>query len=153
MVVSLRENVMATFRLPRNESLLRGRAQLLEPDDRIIIEAVVIEGRSAESVARLQGVPSRRVRTRVRRLTQRLTSRRFLDAARSLPYLSPDDAHLARLSFCHGLSQRDICRRLGISSHGLRRRLDRIAGQVQTLRRHRRAGGQWPADAPASEGT
>ena len=119
--------------------------QLLAPPERELLEAVLIRGQSASSLARIMGVRPRTVRDRVRRLTRRLSSRRFLDAARALEYLPPDDAELARLHFCEGTSQRELARRRGMTSHALRRRMDRISAEIATVRRMRRAAAvaQW----------
>ena len=135
MALSLRENVFRARRLPRNEQILMGRAELLAREDRDLIEAVLVRGQTAESLARLAGRSGTAKRERVGRLTRRLSSRRFLDAARALAYLSDEDAMLARLAFCQRKPQRDLCERTGLTRHLLRRRLDRIAAQIQTIRR------------------
>lgn len=138
MTLSLRENICRQRHLPCDEEILRARAELLAPEDRELIEAVLIHGQSASSLARIMGVHPRAVRTRIHRLSRRLTSRPFLDAARALEYLPAEDAHLARLHFCQGASQRELARRLGMTSHVLRRRLDRISAEIATIRRMHR---------------
>jgi len=112
-----------------------GRAELLAKDDRELIEAVFVRGQSSESVARMMGVRPREVRRRLYSLARRLASRRFLNAARALPYLRPADADLARLRFCQGVTQRQLCRQMGLSSYTLRRRLDKIGAEIETIRR------------------
>jgi len=112
-----------------------GRARLLSDNDRDLVRAVLVHGQSAPVVARLTGQTARAVRGRVSRLTRRMTSRAFLDAARALPYLEPGDALLARLAFCQRLSHRRLCLELKLTRHTLRRRLDRLAAQIQTIRR------------------
>jgi DNA-directed RNA polymerase specialized sigma24 family protein len=150
MPVILRESIANAFRLPRNDDILIGRAELLGERDRLLIEAVLLKGQSAASVAKLMGVSDRMIRDRVHLLSRRLCSRKFLDAARALAYLSPSDASLARLHFCEGLSRRELCRRLGLSSFQLRRRLDQISGQIVVMSRTRR-GHSCPIPAtPAS---
>jgi len=135
MSLSLRENIYRSRALPRNEAVLMGRAQLLSDRDRDLVRAVMVHGQPAQSVARLTGRSARTVRSRVSRLARRMTSRAFLDAARALPYLEPGDALLARLAYCQQLSHRRLCLELMLTRHTLRRRLDRLAAQIQTIRR------------------
>ncbi len=146
MHLTLRESICIATKLPRNDAILMGRAELLAPKDRDLVEAVLIRGQSTRSVARMMGVSSRAVRSRVCRLGRRLTSRKFLSAARSLSYLSPADADLATLYFCQGLSHRQLSSRMGLSIHLLRRRLDGIAAQIAVISKSR-GGSLVPHDA------
>ncbi|MGC9454819.1 MAG: hypothetical protein ACP5HU_08125 [Phycisphaerae bacterium] len=139
MQLSLRENICRKQELPADDEIIRGRIELLSPPEKELLEAVLIRGQSAASLARIMGIPPRTLRDRVRRLSRRLTSRPFLDAARALPYLPAEDAELARLYFCQGLSQRTLARRLGLTSHKLRRRLDRVSAQISAIRRMHRS--------------
>jgi len=123
--------------LPRNEEVLMGRASLLSPADRDLIEAVFVRYQGTRSVARLMGVTTRTVRRRAYRLARRLASRRFLAAARALPYLESDDAVLARMRFCAAVPCRVLCGRYDLSAHALRRRLDRVSAQIATISRLR----------------
>ncbi len=133
MHLTLRESICVATELPRNDTILMGRAELLSPEDRDLVDAVLIRGQSTRSVAGMMGGSARAVRRRVSRLGRRLTSRKFLSAARSLSYLSPDDADLAKLYYCQGLSHRQLVTRLGLSIHVLRRRLDRITAQIAVI--------------------
>ena len=137
MPLSLRESTCRVRRLPRNEEVLMGRASLLLPADRDLIEAVFVRRQSTRSVARLMGLTTRTVRKRTRLLAGLLASRRFIAVARVLPYLNGDDVVLARLRFCAGLSYRKLCARSGLTPYHLRRRLDRILAQVATIKRVR----------------
>jgi DNA-directed RNA polymerase specialized sigma24 family protein len=140
MPLPLRESICRQRGLPRDEGVLRGRLELLADEDRELLDAVLLRGQSASSLARIMGVRPRAIRGRVHRLIGRVTSRRFLDAARALEYLPADEAELARMHFCQGVSQRELCRRLRMTSHALRRRLDRVAAEIATIRRMHRAG-------------
>lgn len=139
MQLSLRESICRHRELPDDQEILTGRIELLAPADRELLEAVLIRGQSATSLARIMGVRPRTLRDRVRRLSRRVASRRFLDAARAMSYLPDEDAELARLYYCQGLSQRALAERLGVTSHSLRRRLDRIAAEIATIRRMHRS--------------
>jgi len=124
--------------------VLLARAELLGRDDRELIEAVWMRGQSIRSLARLMGVTRHTLRRRLQRLCRHLASRRFLDAARALRHLTPDDADLARRRFCHRQPLRRLALDLGISEHGLRRRLDRISAQIALLARARHSPGGRP---------
>ena len=138
MALTLRENICSASRLPRDTDVLIARADLLASEDRELVAAVMVRGQTAVSVSRMMGVSPRKVTNRIKRLAARLTSRRFLDAARALPYLPPEDAKLASLRFCAGLSERKLAEKLGSSPHYVRRHLDRITAQIAMIRRIRR---------------
>lgn len=135
MTLPLNEGTCLAREKPQLDERVLGRAELLGEGDRELIEAVLGRGQSAASVARMMRARPRAIQARVRRLTQRLTSRRFLEAARALPFLSARDAMLARLRYCQGATYEEICRRTGLTLHQVRRHLDRIAAQVETVGR------------------
>ena len=135
MPVLLRENIYQARRLPRTDEILQGRSALLLPVDQALIEAVLIKGQSAVSLGKLMQVPASKVRKKVHNLTKRLASRKFLDAARALCYLSPADARIARKKYCQGLSNREICTQEGVSLYKLRRKLDKISTEIAAIKR------------------
>jgi len=143
MPLTLKESIMRSTDLPRDEQVLMGRATLLARRDRELLEAVLIKGQSAPTLAGMMGITPRAVRRRVNRLAERLTSRAFLDAVRALPDLPPEDAELVRLRYGYGLSYRQLMSRLGLSWHVVRRRLDRISAKIEAIRwvSRRRAAG------------
>ena len=135
MALSFRENIFIERRLPRDQQLLSGRAELLSPGDRELVEAVLIRGQTFVSVSRMMGISPRKAGNRVRRLAALLASRQFLETARALRYLPREDARLARLRFCAGLSERKLAGKLQVSTHAIRRRLDRIRAQIAIVSR------------------
>ena len=147
MVVSLKESVLMSGRLPRSDDLLQARVELLSLEDRALVEAVLLRGQSTRSLSRLMGMTTRGVRDKVNRLTRRMASSQFIDAARSLPHLSPGDAELAKLRFCQGYRLRGLCEHLGLSEHGVRRRLDRVAAEIQAINRITRRNARAAAQA------
>ncbi len=136
--MNFRDRLTKQRRLPRNEELLMGRASLLLSKDRDLVEAVFVKGQSLRAIARMTGKTAKSVRQRIGRISRILTSRMFLETARSLPFLTDSEASLARKRFCACVSQRTLAKDLGISLTTLRRRLDRIQAQVQTLSRLRK---------------
>jgi hypothetical protein len=134
MRLSLKEGICLAGRLPRNDDVVMGRAGLLKAEDRDVLDAVVLRGQPVSSVARLMGVSPRVVRNRVLALSRRMGSRQFLDAARALPYLDAEDAAIAHATFCQGVPQRELCVKMGMTGHALRRRLDQISARIATIR-------------------
>jgi len=159
MALSLRESVLSSGRLPRNDDVVLSRAELLAPVDRDLIEAVFIRGQSTRSLARLMGLTPRGVRDRVNRLTRRMGSRKFIDAARSLPYLSAEDAEIAKLRFCQGVRLRGLREKFDVTEHAIRRRLDRVEAEIRAINRMTRKSARQVArayrefwDGPAEAG-
>ncbi|MCD4823971.1 MAG: hypothetical protein K8S55_05150 [Phycisphaerae bacterium] len=153
MPVQLRENIYRTRHIPRTDAVLMGRAELLAPVDRDLIETILIRGQSAASVGRLMKISPRNVRQRVHRLGRRMTSRKFLDAARALPYLAVEDAEIARLYYCQCIPQRELGQRVGLTNHAIRRRLDFITAEIATIRRIRKGGILSGEGAMATQGS
>lgn len=135
MGMPLKESVLQARRLPRSDDLLMERARLLQRDDRELIEAIFIRGQTTKSLARMMGMDMRTLRERVKRLTRRLASRKFLDAARSLPHLDAADAELARMRFCEGFKLRQLREHFNVTDHNLRRWLDHVWAQVSIIGR------------------
>ena len=133
MRLSLREDICDANRLGANPEVLTRRTYLLAPGDCDLMEAVLLRGQSAAGLARATGACPRAVLRRVRTLARRMTSRTFMQAARAMQHMSEQDAYMARLHFCQGLSQRELCQRLNLTAHTVRRRLDLVAAQVRVL--------------------
>jgi DNA-binding CsgD family transcriptional regulator len=135
MALPLRDGTCLAKEMPLVDDRVLGRAELLAEGDRELIEAVLVRGQSAASVARMMKARPRTVQSKVRRLTRRLTSRPFIEAARALPFLSPRDAVLARMRYCQGATCKSLCQGMKLTLHQVRRNLDRIAAQVETISR------------------
>ena len=120
---------------PRIDDRVLGRAELLGDGDKELLEAVFLRGQSAASVARMMRARPRAIQAKVRRLVRRVMSRSFMDAARALPFLSPPDAALAKMRYCQGGKYQDLCRRLDLTLHQVRRNLDRLSAQIETIAR------------------
>lgn len=135
MAVSLRDTITRKEELPRTDAVLMGRAELLSPADRDLLEAVLLRSQPVAALGRIMNVDARSLRLRIHRLGKRLTSRRFLDAARALPYLDAESARLARLHFCQKMSIIELAEREGLSRYTMRRHIERIAAQIQAVKR------------------
>jgi DNA-directed RNA polymerase specialized sigma24 family protein len=135
VTLTLREDLVESSDLPRSDAVLQGRAEFLAPADRDLVVAVMIRGQPATELARLMESSDRAIRRRVNRLCRRLTSKPFLRAVRALRFLAEDEAKVAQLYFCHGLSQRRLARALGLSVHQLRRKLDHVSAKIDAIHR------------------
>ncbi|MBT3277951.1 MAG: hypothetical protein HN909_04980 [Phycisphaerales bacterium] len=135
MRLPLREELIDRYRLPDSDAILVGRAELLAPRDRELLKAVLVHGQRPSAVAAMLSEPANRIRQRLYRLCQRLTSAKFLSAARALSYLEKTDAEWARLYFCERLSQRELSERFELPAHRVRRRVEDLASKVEAIRR------------------
>lgn len=115
-----------------DQHILIGRCELLCPVDRDLVKALFGHHSSAELLAHLAKCHVQTIRRRYRRLLVRLHSERFLLAARSLPYLSGEQARLTRLHICQGLSLREAAGRIGLTYHQARKLLDQVHGVIQS---------------------
>jgi DNA-directed RNA polymerase specialized sigma24 family protein len=134
MKLTLKEGTAVAHPVLSEEGIIRSRAGFLDREGKDLIEAVLIRGQSASAVARFMGVSPRTVRARVVGLTRRMSSRSFMEAATALPHLDPDDRAIALAFFCQGVSQRELCRRTGLTAYGARRRLEQVSTRIAIIR-------------------
>ena len=135
MIARLRESIAKARKLPKSADLMIARAELLAPRDRALVEAVMLNHQSAEEIGRIAGINPRTVRYRVHKLTRRLASQKFLDAARLLLYLNPREAEVVRRYYCQGQSLRMVASDMGMTLHQVRREIDRLHGEMAYHRR------------------
>jgi hypothetical protein len=98
----------------------------LDPPERSLLEAIYRQGMSAAQIARVAGLPESTVRHRVRQLVQRINSplcRYVLRHGRDWP---PLRRRIAEDVFIRGRGQRRTALDLGVTSHKVRREVDRI---------------------------
>jgi len=95
----------------------------------------MLKNQSAEEIGMITGINPRTVRYRVHKLTKRLASQKFLDAARLLMYLNPREAELVRRYYCQGQSLRVVADAMGMTLHQVRREVDRLHGEMAYHRR------------------
>ncbi len=135
MAILLKESICRVDGLPDDQRVIAGRAELLKPEDRDLVEAVLMRGVSLVGVARITGLTPGCVRRRFHRLVRHLGSKSFLSAARALSYLSEEDASLARMRFCRGASLRQMCRELDLTIHEVRRRVENVSAKIAMVHR------------------
>lgn len=133
MTVSFQEYMSNQSHLPRDEQVLIGRLELLEEFDRELVEAVVVRGQPTRALSRLMGKSQRFIRQKVLSLTRRISSGEFLAAARSLPYLPPDERLIVKRHFCQAATIRQLCAETGLTLHRLRRKIDQLRAKMTVL--------------------
>ena len=116
----------------RIERILR-LAELLEPRDRLLLEAVLDRGLSTSEVASLTDRSSSWVRRQVHRLMQRLESPHVIWILREANNWPPLRGRIARARFIAGLSQRQTARCLGVSLHRVREQDHLLREQFNAL--------------------
>lgn len=105
---------------------LLDRAGWLPTRERVLVEAVFRDGRSATEVARLSGDEPRTVRRRVKRAVERAMSDRLAFVVAHRASWSPMRRRVADALVVEGRSMRDASRQLGLSYHTVRRHADAI---------------------------
>ena len=137
MIARLRETIAKARKLPKSADLMIARAELLTPRDRALVEAVMLKNQSAEEIGRIADINPRTVRYRIHKLTKRMASQEFLDAARLLLYLNPHEGEVVRRYYCQGQSLRTVAEAMGMTLHQVRREIDRLHGEMAYHRRER----------------
>ena len=134
MVMRLKEAIARACNRIRDDAVVEARAQLLPPADRDLLLAVWMHHQPTRMLARMCRRSPRAVRRRVRTLIDRLHSERFVGAARAMRFLNPQQAELARLHLCHGLSVRSSGRAIGVGYHRARRLAAEVEGLIRGLK-------------------
>jgi len=93
------------------------------PDDRAVLHAIYRDGLTAHQVALLRHEPPRRVRSRVRRLVQRLLSDQFLFVLRMRDAWPSLRRKVAGACILQGRSMRETADHLHISLHTVRKEM------------------------------
>lgn len=156
MPLSLRESLLEARDLPADPHVLLDRIHMLSQQDAEMMEAILVRGASAASVARLMQVDERSIRKRVAALARRLGSPPILEVARAMPHLGIRDQKLAVLNCCQRVSIAEIARRSGKSQWAVRKALSRVRAKIDAVnatlfpaarqhRRPRRSEGVSPA--------
>lgn len=128
-------------RLRRNRELselIVRRADFLAPSDRELIIDVFGRGRRTRDLAVLLRQPVSRVRRRVRALTQRLLSDRFLFVVRNHQRWPTLRRQIGTACILRGETTRDAAARAGASLHAARRELDAISALIDSFEGDRR---------------
>lgn len=118
------------LRLKRREGevdLLLRRAEALPKQDRLLLETMLREGKTAVVVAGLMQTNARALRRRTKRLARRLTSPEFLFVIREIGNWPPTRRRVAEACVIEGKSARQAAADLRITFHTVRRHIEAMA--------------------------
>jgi hypothetical protein len=104
------------------------RATALAPPDRLLLESVLREGRTATHIASLTAQPVRSIRRRAKRLIKRLASPEFMFVVRHRDAWPSTRRRVAEACVVEGQSMKLAARSLRLSFHSVRRQMEIIAG-------------------------
>lgn len=127
----------ADLRRRQKAEMVRQLLTRLEPlptGDRVLVEAIYRDGRSAVEVAALVREPARLVRKRVRRIVRRALTERFAFVALHAAQWPTDRRRVAEACVLAGHSMRDAARSLGLTLHQVRRQWGAIETLFQSAR-------------------
>lgn len=118
------------------------RAEWLPAADRVLVEAVFRDGRSAAELARLTGDEPRTVRRRIKRTVERALSARLAFVVAQRASWAPTRRRVAEAIVVQGNSMREASRRLGLSYHTVRRHADAIDALYRATQHEPRGNGR-----------
>lgn len=120
------------------------RAELLDPEDRLVLEQVLGNGVAAKDVAMLSGRSPRSVQRQVRALMERLTDERVVAVLRQHHQWDPTRAAVAMAVWVRGWTLRRTAGELGLSLHRVREHVAAIRGMLEESGSGERADrGRW----------
>jgi hypothetical protein len=130
-------------RRPRQEQVdvLLSRAKALSHADRLLLESVLGEGRTAVYVARLTSQAPRSIRRRAKRLIHRLSTPEFMFVLRERATWPTTRRRVADACVVEGTSMLQAARQLHLSFHMVRRQVEIIASSFEAAT----PGARWSA--------
>lgn len=130
------EQTLDTRGLKRDQvELLRGRLNLLEGREKVMMVMHVENGNSFRQIARLLGLNESTVARKIHRLSRRLVDSEYLGCLRNRDKLTTGQMALARDYFLKGLSKREIAQKKRWSRYRVSRIVDEIRGIVARAER------------------
>lgn len=112
--------------------LLR-RAEALPKQDRLVLETILRDGKSAVKVAVLMQTNPRALRRRAKRLARRLVSPEFLFVIREMSTWPPTRRRVAEACVVEGKSARQAAEELRVTFHTVRRHLEAMAHAFEAV--------------------
>jgi len=135
MGLTLKESILRERLGVEDDAIVELRSQFLPAAERDLLRAAWIHGLPLAQLARLSGLTLRQVRYRVRLLIARVHSPEFVGTVRLLPVLSVEQAAVARLHVCHGLSVQAVSRQLAAPYFRVRRVVAELGAVFRSARR------------------
>jgi len=106
--------------------LLRGRLNLLNGKDKVLMTMYLENGNSFRQIARLTGISDTCIARRINRLTKRLLDRQYIICLRNRDKLTREQMTIAKDYFLTGLSIRKIAIKRHRSFYHIRETMKKI---------------------------
>jgi DNA-directed RNA polymerase specialized sigma24 family protein len=116
-----------------NKERVLALAGFLPEPERIMLEALLREGVSPHTLAKLRGTTTRTVHRRAAMLVRRVSSPAFAVAVAHDDAWDRVRAGAARMCVVEGLSVRVAASRLGVSLYAVRRELSRVHAMAEAM--------------------
>ncbi len=130
------EQALQARALKRNQvELLRGRLNLLEGKEKVLMVMHVENGNSFRQIARLLGLNETTVARKIHRLGRRLVDSEYIGCLRNRDKLTKGQMAVAKDYFLKGLSKREIAQKKRWSRYRVGRVVDDIRGIVARTER------------------
>lgn len=130
------QQTLLARRLKRDQvELLRGRLNLLDGKEKVMMVMHVENGNSFRQIARLLGLSESTVARKIHRLGRRLVDSEYIGCLRNRDKLTKGQMAVARDYFLKGLSKREIAQKKRWSRYRVGRVVDDIRGIVARAER------------------
>lgn len=114
--------------------ILRMRAHLLAGDDRTLLEMYLEHGNSFGQIGHLMGLTGQNVGRRIRRITRRLTDDTYTICLRNRDDFNGRELAWIKDRLVHGLSERCISRKHGVTLYRVRTTLSRARKYAASMK-------------------
>ncbi|MCK4626995.1 MAG: hypothetical protein KAV00_16905, partial [Phycisphaerae bacterium] len=140
MPLTLKENFLRSVGTRRDksgflsdQSVIEARTNLLDPEDRNLLRAVLIYNQPTKVVAQINRTNTSIIRRRIRRLIVRISSPQFVSVARSLHLLNDEQFTVVKYHILQGRSLQATVDATSLRYHTIRRVLAEVDGIVAGL--------------------
>ena len=140
MPLTLKENFLRSVGTRRDksgflsdQSVIEARTNLLDPEDRNLLRAVLIYNQPTKVVAQINRTSTSIIRRRIRRLIVRISSPQFVSVARSLHLLNDEQFTVVKYHILQGRSLQATVDATSLRYHTIRRVLAEVDGIVAGL--------------------
>lgn len=110
------------------------RAEMLLPEERVLVHAVYRHGLTVADVARLRGKPRRSVNRQLSRILARLSSAEAQMARRLQGEASSQTAEVTRMVMIQGRTLRDTADACGLTLHQVRKVVDAVRESIGRIK-------------------
>ncbi|MHC4551885.1 MAG: helix-turn-helix domain-containing protein [Planctomycetota bacterium] len=104
----------------RDNELVLLRSNLLEKEDRTLLQMVLDRGSTFEQIARLTGKSPSTISRRFHRILNQLLARELTALLEYRKQPDPVEISIARAYFVQGLTQKQVCEKVGVTAYRVR---------------------------------